>query len=39
VTPEVNDATGRENVRVITEARDRLGFTFDVPVVPAGIRE
>lgn len=39
VTPDVNDPSGRENARLITQARDRLGFTFEVPVVPAGIQE
>ncbi len=35
----VNDASGRENSRLISEARNRLGFTFDVPVVPAGLQK
>ncbi|KPL03062.1 MAG: hypothetical protein AMK75_01950, partial [Planctomycetes bacterium SM23_65] len=39
VTAGVNDASGRTNTRLITEARDRLGFTFEVPVVPAGIQD
>lgn len=39
VTAGVNDASGRTNARLITEARDRLGFTFEVPVVPAGIQD
>jgi hypothetical protein len=39
VTPGVNDPSGRENARLISGARDRLGFTFDVPVVPAGIQD
>ncbi len=39
VTPEVNDATGVANARVIAEARDRLGFSFHVPVVSAGFQE
>ena len=39
VTDGVNDATGRENSRLISEARDRLDFTFDVPVVPAGFQD
>ena len=39
VTPGVNDATGLTNTTLITEARDRLGFTFEVPIVPAGIQD
>ena len=38
VTAGVNDASGRTNARLIAEARDRLGFTFEVPVVPAGLQ-
>ena len=38
VTPGVNDPTGLTNARLISETRDRLAFTFDVPVVPTGIQ-
>ena len=39
VTPVVNDESGETNARLIRDARDRHGFTFDVPVVPMGFQE
>ena len=39
VTPLVNDESGETNARLIREARDHHGFTFDVPVVPMGFQD
>jgi glyoxylase-like metal-dependent hydrolase (beta-lactamase superfamily II) len=39
VTDLVNDVSGKTNACLIRDARDREGFTFEVPVVPMGFQD